>query len=154
MAQIITTDSAVLKQRLLEVSDHVHAFPEELDAMMQGNYLSCNPDNLTLMIEFPVLQWEANYQGILHGGIISTMLDHTAGVMVLCFLGCWGPTIDLNVHFIRSAKVGQVLVSTAKIIHAGRRIVQMQVSLSDKETGRTIATASAVYLNNQEVSPL
>ena len=90
MAQIITTDSAVLKQRLLEVSEHVHTFPEELDAMMQGNYLSCNPDDLTLMIEFPVLQWEANYQGILHGGIISTMLDHTAGVMVLCFLGMLG----------------------------------------------------------------
>ena len=154
MAQIITTDAAILQQRLLEVSDHVHAFPEELDAMMQGDYLSCDPDEQTLTIEFPVLQWEANYQGILHGGIISTMLDHTAGVTVICFLGCWGPTIDLNVHFIRSAKVGQALVSTAKIIHAGRRIIQMQVVLLEKESGRTIATASAVYLNNQEVSSL
>lgn len=45
---------------------------------LRENILGCCGEEKSLTIEFPVLDWEANYSGILHGGIICTMLDHTA----------------------------------------------------------------------------
>lgn len=100
-----------------------------------GGFGPCNPHDLTLMIEASITMGN-NYQGILHGGIISTMLGSLPVSWYSAFLGCWGPTIDLNVHFIRSAKVGQVVkpgYSLVKIIHGGRRSSKRSLYLIKKK---------------------
>ena len=104
-----TTDDELLAKRLKEVEESVKSRPHEMDARLEGRYLSCCGEERSMTIEFPVLEWEANYGGILHGGIICTMLDHTAGVTAICFMGGWTPTVDLDVHFLRSAKVGDTI---------------------------------------------
>ena len=65
-----TTDDELLAKRLKEVEESVKSKPHEMDARLEGRYLSCCGEERSITIEFPVLEWEANYGGILHGGII------------------------------------------------------------------------------------
>ena len=143
-----TTDNEILAARLKAVDESVKASPNEMDARLQGKYIECNGEEKSLTIEFPVLEWEANYVGILHGGIICSMLDHTAGVAAICFRNEWAPTVDLDVHFLRKAEVGDTLISKAEIDFFGRRIVHMRATLTSKASGKTVATALATYLNS------
>ena len=142
-----TTDDELLAKRLKEVEESVKSKPHEMDARLEGRYLSCCGEERSMTIEFPVLEWEANYGGILHGGIICTMLDHTAGVTAICFMGGWTPTGDLDVHFLRSAKVGDTLISKAYIEFCGSRIIHLRAELVSKTTGKQIASALATYIN-------
>ena len=141
-----TTDQALLDERLAEAVWSVKNRPEELDARLEGNYLGCSGEEMSMTIEFPVLEWEANYAGILHGGIFATMLDHTAGITAICFTGAWTPTVDLDVHYLRSAQVGQTLISKAYIEFHGRRIIHMRAEMTCKETGKVVAVALATYM--------
>lgn len=143
-----TTDNELLAKRLKEVDESVKSRPNEMDARLEGKYFGCCGEEKSLTIEFPVLDWEANYSGILHGGIICTMLDHTAGVTAICFMGGWTPTVDLDVHFLRKAEVGDTLLSKAKIEFCGRNIIHLSAELTSKTTGKTVATALATYLNS------
>ena len=143
-----TTDNRVLAKRLKAVDESVKAKPNEMDARLAGRYIECRGEDMSLTIEFPVLDWEANYSGILHGGVICAMLDHTAGVAAICFRDGWAPTVDLDVHFLRKADVGDTLVCRAEIEFFGRRIVHMKANLTSKTTGKVVATALATYLNS------
>ena len=142
-----TTDNELLAKRLKDVEESVYSKPNEMDARLQGKYIACSGEERSLTIEFPVLDWEANYSGILHGGIICTMLDHTAGVTAICFMGCWTPTVDLDVHFLRKAEVGDTLICKSKIEFCGSRIIHLRAELVSKTTGKQIASALATYLN-------
>ena len=143
-----TTDNELLAKRLKEVDESVKSRPNEMEVRRMGKYLGCCGEEKSLTIEFPVLDWEANYSGILHGGIICTMLDHTAGVTAICFMGGWTPTVDLDVHFLRKAEVGDTLLSKAQIEFCGRSIIHLSAELTSKATGKTVATALATYLNS------
>ncbi len=143
-----TTDNKVLEERLRALDREVKSRAGELDAKLQPKYIECRGEDKSITIEFPVLPWEANYVGILHGGIICTMLDHTAGVCAICFRDEWSPTVDIDVHFLRKAEVGDTLICTAQIEFFGRRIVHMRATLTSKTSGKIVATALATYLNN------
>ena len=94
-----TTDNEILAKRLKALDESVKSKPNEFDARLSGRYIACRGEDKSLTIEFPVLDWEANYAGILHGGVICAMLDHTAGVAAICFRDSWAPTVDMTVHF-------------------------------------------------------
>ncbi len=143
-----TRDNKILEERLKVLDREVKSKPDEFDARLQAKYIECNGDDLSITIEFPVLPWEANYVGILHGGVTCAMLDHTAGVCAICFRDEWAPTVDLDVHFLRKAEVGDTLISKAEIEFFGHRIVHMRATLTSKTSGKTVATALATYLNN------
>lgn len=143
-----TTDDELLAKRLKEVAESVKNKPNEMDAKLEGRYISCSGEEKSMTMEFPVLEWETNYGGILHGGIICTMLDHAAGVTAICFMGGWTPTVDLDVHFLRPAKAGDTLIGKACIEFCGSRIIHLRAELVSKTTGKKIASALATYINH------
>jgi uncharacterized protein (TIGR00369 family) len=141
-----TTDQAVLDARLQEAWDSIKSRPEEMDARLCGNYIRCDGKELSMTVEFPILEWEANYVGILHGGITATMLDHTAGVAAICFTGAWTPTVDIDIHYLRGGKVGDTLIAKAYLQFRGRRVIHMRCELTSKSTGKLVASALATYM--------
>jgi uncharacterized protein (TIGR00369 family) len=63
--------------------------------------------------------------GIVHGGVLATLLDVAIGVAARS-LAPDGPdlvTIQLNVHFVRATRAGEVLVASGEVLHPGRRTV-------------------------------
>ena len=147
----LITDKETVLNNLKEVAaENIGDHRERVNGLMAPDYLGCSIDQQSVTLEFQVKPWELNRAGLLHGGVICTMLDHTAGAAASSFTGSWCPTVDMDVRFISFGKPGDVLVGTGRIVSAGRKILHMEAGLSDKATGRLIATATAAYLNRAE----
>lgn len=97
--------------------------------------------------------------GRLHGGVISAVLDATAGLavmvailekhaddpvdVVLHRLNRLG-TIDLRVDFLRQG-LGSFFVASAQVTRLGGRVASTQMRLVN-DTDELIATGSAAYI--------
>lgn len=94
-------------------------------------------------------------RGILHGGVISAVLDVTAGFAVMLALGKQpGPgetlefpnigTIDLRIDYLRPGR-GQHFIATGRVVRLGNRIAVTHMELVNDE-GELIATGGAAYV--------
>ena len=83
--------------------------------------------------------------GILHGGAIVSLMDTAAAFAVHTLLGPGGRTVtvDLTVHFLRTAAEGRVQ-ARATVLRHGRRVTILRVEAEDRE-GKIIATATTTY---------
>lgn len=99
------------------------------------------------------------FAGILHGGVISSVVDLTGGLSAL--ISCarlhrgksmeeigkklaGSATIDVRVDYLRPGK-GTVFTCSSEIIRAGSRIVVAKIDLYNENTKR-IATGTGTYL--------
>lgn len=72
-----------------------------------------------------------NMIGIVHGGVLSSLLDNAMGVAVMLERPHESTvTSNLNVHFVAPAKEGKLTV-TAAIIHAARRSLTAEARIID-----------------------
>lgn len=101
-----------------------------------------------------------NYlHGILHGGVISSVLDMAGGVAAmvaviqktsitdvteLASIIGKSSTIDLHVNYIRPGK-GEQFVAKARVMHSGRKISFAQMELYNNQS-TLIATGTGTYL--------
>lgn len=138
-------------------------------------YLEMLPFNKVLGIEIPHLDWDTgaatttfnmapdlignSVAGILHGGVISAVLDLTGGLCVLISCAKFhqgksmddivrhltsSATIDMRVDYLRPGR-GKSFQCNSQIIRAGSRIVVSKMDLFN-ETDVRIATGTATYL--------
>ena len=97
--------------------------------------------------------------GRLHGGVISAVLDATAGLALMAAIADKHPadtseqvlqrfsrmgTIDLRVDFLRQG-VGKHFVASAEVTRLGGRVGSTQMRLVNEE-GLLIATGAASYI--------
>lgn len=91
----------------------------------------------------------SNFMGAMHGGALATLADITAGCCLyyrqrLCV------TLDTSLHYLRGVRGGEV-TATGRVLHAGRRVAVMEVSITD-EAGELCCTATvSMYLSDQEL---
>lgn len=129
----------------------------EIDLVDDHGCFACgglNPDGLRIAFEYPepgrcraVLRLDRRFQGwrgILHGGIVSTILDE-------CFAhACGGPsrgagekavTAEMTVRFKKPVPIGQMVIGEGRVVRAGGRLVVCAATLAD-ETGTVLAEAT------------
>jgi len=94
-------------------------------------------------------------RGILHGGVISAVLDATGGFAIMLALAKEPKpgeklsfpnmgTIDLRVDYLRPGR-GKHFVSTGKVVRLGNRIAVTHMELTNDE-GELISTGAAAYV--------
>jgi uncharacterized protein (TIGR00369 family) len=85
------------------------------------------------------------WEGIVHGGIVSTILDE---VMAWSLVGAdnWGVTARLSVDFKRPVRVGRPIRAEGWVTKERRRLVSTAGSIVDPADGTVLATAEAAYL--------
>jgi uncharacterized protein (TIGR00369 family) len=94
-------------------------------------------------------------RGILHGGVISAVLDVTAGFALMLALGKHSApgeklefpnigTIDLRVDYLRPGR-GKHFIATGRVVRLGNRIAVTHMELVNDE-GELIATGGAAYV--------
>ena len=125
-----------------------------VDAMKIGYYGYCwicgekNPDGLqlkfdlnkttkTLQTSFIPTETYQGYDGIVHGGILSALLDEAMAKLAF-ELGYNAVTAMLNVRFKSLAKVKEKLTIRGKITQANRWLVFAKATIH-KEDGTLIA---------------
>jgi len=119
-----------------------------INGMMQPEFVECSYEEKTLTIAFPVLEWEKNRVGFLHGGVTAAAFDIATGLLARYLSGeSFSPTILLETVFIRPIPVGDVFEVVVKTNLAGRKLTHLYCEGFVKSTGKLAATATASYLN-------
>jgi uncharacterized protein (TIGR00369 family) len=85
------------------------------------------------------------FDGIVHGGIISTVLDE-AMAWATTSAGVWTVTAEMCVRFKRPLSVGESTTVTARVAENRRRIVAASGKLTLDRDGTIVATATATFV--------
>ena len=92
----------------------------------------------------PTADKHHNRRGLVQGGVLMTFADRTCGMTARFVTG--KPTMataQLDVHFVESGKIGEILVSRPRVVRATRSLIFMSTEITvDK---RVIAMANGVF---------
>ncbi|WP_449433490.1 PaaI family thioesterase [Pseudomonas putida] len=92
--------------------------------------------------EMPVLDFQFNTQGTLHGGVIATILDISMGHLVNRHVGP-AATLDLGIQYLKASNSGRV-TATASFLRKGRTICFVHSELKN-EDGSLLASANGTF---------
>jgi uncharacterized protein (TIGR00369 family) len=85
------------------------------------------------------------WKGILHGGIIATLLDEA--MTRLAYLACGAAlTAEMTIRFVAPAEIGEPLDIQGEITNERRKIVEMKASIHSAGKLIAHATGKAVKL--------
>jgi uncharacterized protein (TIGR00369 family) len=85
-----------------------------------------------------------NRSGVVHGGMLMTFADRALGVTARqCDPGRRQATVQLDVHFIRGARIGRIIEMECRVIRETRSLVFVDGTIFDAEG--VIATARGVW---------
>ena len=91
-------------------------------------------------VELKLREEFLNWDNMIHGGVIATVLDQA--------FGCACNTLDyihvavqMNIHFLAAAPVGETLYAESRVLHAGKRVGASEMTVVDSG-GRTICYQS------------
>jgi acyl-coenzyme A thioesterase PaaI-like protein len=85
-----------------------------------------------------------NRRGLVQGGLLMTLADRSCGMIARLASG--RPTlatVQLDTHFIESAKIGEILISKPRVIRATRSLIFTTTEVTAGK--RCIATASGIF---------
>jgi acyl-coenzyme A thioesterase PaaI-like protein len=86
----------------------------------------------------------ANPNGVIHGGMLTTVIDHCLGAYVWHAIGrkpC--ATVTLNCSFITAGRPGDWIEAAGQITRRGRTLVFVDGALTSGD--RTLLTAKGVW---------
>ncbi|MGA8899159.1 MAG: PaaI family thioesterase [Bradyrhizobium sp.] len=85
-----------------------------------------------------------NRRGLVQGGVLMTLADRASGMIARLVSG--RPTlatVQMDVHFIDSGKIGELLIATPRVVRATRSLIFTTTEVT--AGGRVVATASGVF---------
>lgn len=111
-----------------------------------GNWLGgtlVEIDNHHIKVSYEIRTEMCNPAKILHGGIASLMMDDVIGMgNFVAGSEYLMTTINLNVDFLASAQLGEIVEVSAKLIRSGSNLNHWE-ALIRKESGKIVAKASS-----------
>jgi len=114
--------------------------------------LEFNWDGKVATSSFTTTELHQGWKGIIHGGILSSLLDEAMGY-VAYFEKVGGVTAIIEVRFKRPVSIGEPLAITAWVSNKARRFVDTEASLTLKD-GTVVATAKAKqYISSEVIIP-
>jgi acyl-coenzyme A thioesterase PaaI-like protein len=95
------------------------------------------------------LQRHQGYDGTLHGGVVTALLDETMGWAIF-HQGVWGVTAKITVAFKRPILVGEELVVTGAVLRDRGRGIETRGTVTRAADGELLAEATALFLRMPE----
>ncbi len=116
-------------------------FPYPLMDWMTAEALEA--DEGYVKLQFTVKEYMLNPLKILHGGVAATMLDELMGAAGFLLNRPVGyATINMNVDYLRSARLEEVLIGEGEIVRAGKNVIHAKATLVNSEN-KLIAKATS-----------
>ena len=114
---------------------------------MDPRFVSCDFEKGTLDIAYDVQEWELNPENIIHGGMTSTALDTTMGMLAHYYTHLNAPTVvtvTMNVSFLKPIALGDTFHVKCQLESVGRTLatVKAEVRLERDDILACIATAT------------
>ena len=97
--------------------------------------------------ELVVQPEDCNPPGVCHGGAIFTLADDAMGAAIhpLCPPGTVPTSAQVNIHYARSSRPGDVLRADVHVLSHGRKTAVLEAKVTDGDD-RLVALVTASYL--------
>lgn len=95
------------------------------------------------------LREHQGYEGIVHGGLITTVLDEVMG-WAIYVRKLWAVTGTINVRFRKPVKFGDELTARAWVENVNGRKVDVRAQLLRKCDGQLMADGTAIFIRVSE----
>lgn len=115
--------------------------PNPITTWLDGTLLAAEQGSITA--EFIVRPDQLNHAGVMHGGIITTILDEMMGITLITYeIEHLYVTINLHADFLFGAKEGEKLKAVSQVFRVGKKIANVEAKLFN-EKGQLIAKATS-----------
>jgi uncharacterized protein (TIGR00369 family) len=86
--------------------------------------------------------------GVIHGGVITTLLDNTMGIAVFCTMTDPNTTatLDMRIDYMRPAEPGREVLAAAHCYRMTRSIAFVRATAYHDDPEDPIATAAAAFM--------
>jgi uncharacterized protein (TIGR00369 family) len=86
--------------------------------------------------------------GVVAGGVVTTLLDHTCGHAVLAALDTFRPiaTLDLRIDYLRAAEPGCDITAHAQCYKLTRSVAFVRATAFDRDKDDPVATVQATFM--------
>lgn len=133
------------------IQEALNSLPTPSDPNQPNLYLcprlhDCDGSNLTVELDYDTKSWMSNPMGVVHGGILASMLDTSMGLTCHGIYRTHTPTISMNIHYARPVPLEKTIRIRITAIMAGNTTIQLQAQLFlPDEPGRILVSASGIY---------
>jgi uncharacterized protein (TIGR00369 family) len=93
-----------------------------------GVMFKINAEEKSIRGEFIPNDFHQGYEGIVHGGILSALLDEAMAKLTFN-LGIPAVTAEISVKFRSPASPGDMLIVSGKLVHETRRLIQAEAKI-------------------------
>jgi acyl-coenzyme A thioesterase 13 len=115
--------------------------PNPITTWLDGTLIKASVGSITA--EFTVREDQCNHAQVMHGGIISTMLDEIMGMTLITVeIEHLYVTINLHVDFLFGAKAGEKVTAVSEVFRVGKKIANVEAKLYNAE-GKLLAKGSS-----------
>ncbi len=120
--------------------------PTPVGRWLKGKLVKAELGNVAF--EYTIREDWGNPAGFLHGGMFATLIDDTMGATTFSLGGQqFHSTVNLNIDYLSSVKVGDALRIEAKVERAGKRLINLscEAHVGDKLVAR--ASSNQIVIN-------
>lgn len=115
--------------------------PNPITTWLDGTLIKASAGSITA--EFIVRADQCNHANILHGGIITTILDEIMGMTLITVeIEHLYITINLHVDFLFGAKAGEKVTAVSEVFRVGKKIANIEAKLYNEE-GKLLAKSTS-----------
>lgn len=111
----------------------------------QGLHLTFTTTDDGVSATFTPLEVHQGYEHVVHGGIISTLLDE-AMAWAVAAAGIWAVTGEMRVRFRRPLVVGESVTLRGSVTDMRSRAISASGQVIRESDGEMIATATAMFV--------
>ena len=140
MADTPAPDILNLLPQLAAAPPHPHA--------LGFSFVGAEDDVLTLQCPYRADLVGDPESGVLAGGVVTALLDHSCGLSVWLKLGRFQTiaTLDLRIDYMRAAKPGLPLLARARCYKLTRSIAFVRAWAYDEDENDPVAAAQATFM--------
>ncbi|GAE27182.1 hypothetical protein JCM9140_3303 [Halalkalibacter wakoensis JCM 9140] len=103
-----------------------------------------NLNHKKVITTLKVEEFHLNNKGIVHGGVMASMMDNVIGDSIAMAVNCPVITISLTINYLAPVKLGALLTATGEIIQQGYKIATAEGFIKDQE-GQLVAKGVATF---------
>lgn len=123
-----------------------------MEALPYARALQMQVDELGLGVARVSMPWADHLvgdprTGVVHGGVVSALMDTCCGAAVLGHPAVTSgtATLDLRIDYMRAARSGQRLRARAECYHVTRSVAFVRAVTTDDDEDNPVATATGAF---------